>query len=75
MKLYRIFNTTMILIILAAGYVAISMYMVYLNGECPNEWECPPLAYGVSILVILTGSCLLIVGFLLRKIYTKFYKK
>ncbi|EFA5471460.1 hypothetical protein EYW93_22755 [Escherichia coli] len=47
------------------------LHMVYLNGECPNEWSCPPPAYGVSILLILICSGLLIAGVLLRKFFRK----
>ncbi|HFT3931373.1 TPA: hypothetical protein ACH3KW_004055, partial [Escherichia coli] len=46
-------------------------YIVYLNGECRNEWECPPPAFGVSILLILICSGLLIAGALLRKFFRK----
>ncbi len=69
--MYKIFNTILVLVILTAGYIATSTYVVYLNGECPNEWECPSPAYGLSILVILICSGLLIIGVLLRKFFRK----
>ncbi len=69
--MYKIFNTILVLIILIAGYIATSTYIVYLNGECPNEWECPPPAFGISILLILICSGLLIAGALFRKAFRK----
>lgn len=69
--MYKIFNIILVLVILVAGYIAASTYMFYLNGECPNEWECPSLAYGISILLILICSGLLIAGFLFRKVLRK----
>lgn len=68
--MYKIFNTILVLIILIAGYMT-STYIVYLNGECRNEWEYPPPAFGVSILLILICSGLLIAGALLRKFFRK----
>lgn len=69
--MYKIFNIILVLVILVAGYIAASTYIVYLNGECPNEWECPSLAYGISILLILICSGLLIAGVLFRKVLRK----
>ncbi|EDX8871729.1 hypothetical protein CDE25_002965 [Salmonella enterica subsp. enterica serovar Anatum] len=69
--MYKIFNTILVLIILIAGYIATSTYIVYLNGECPNEWECPPPAFGISILLILICSVSLTAGALLRKAFRK----
>ena len=69
--MYKIFNIILVLLILIAGYIATSLHMDYLNGKCPNEWECPPLAYGISILFILICSGLLIAGVLLRKFFRK----
>ena len=69
--MYKVFNTILVLIILIAGYIATSTYIAYLNGECPNEWECPPLACGTSILLILICCGVFIAGALLRKIFRK----
>jgi predicted ABC-type exoprotein transport system permease subunit len=63
--MYKIFNTILVLIILIAGYIATSTYIVYLNGECP------PPAFGISILLILICSGLLTAGALLRKAFRK----
>lgn len=74
--MFTIYKTICWIFIIVAAVIHFTLgyeYAGYTYDECPIE-QCPPLAYGVALLVILFSGLALIIGYILRAGWKKYRK-
>lgn len=75
--MFTIYKTICCIFIVAAAVVHVTLgyeYLGYTYDECPVE-QCPPLAYGVALLVIQYSGLALIIGYVLRAGWKKYRQR